>query len=94
MKANEILTRAANLVAGDRERTHGDKVENFRNTAALFSAYLGIDITPVQAAMLVALLKIARTKAGAHNLDDYVDLAGYAGVAGEIAERLEANNGD
>ena len=30
-------------------------------------------------------LKIARTKTGATNADDYIDAAGYIGIAGEIA---------
>ena len=34
----------------------------------------------------MVLLKIARTQAGSHNIDDYVDACGYAAIAGEIAE--------
>jgi len=33
----------------------------------------------------MALLKIARTKIGKVNPDDYVDACGYLGIAGEIA---------
>ena len=85
---------AAGLVSGDRAAQHGDKLENHRDIAALWNAYLGwrlpegATLTPQDVALMMALLKIARTKAGGHNADDYVDLAGYAGVAGEIAERL------
>ena len=35
------------------------------------------------------LLKIARTQAGSHNIDDYVDACGYAAIAGEIAQARE-----
>ena len=35
------------------------------------------------------LLKIARTQAGKFNLDDYIDAAGYAAIAGEIAQARE-----
>ena len=42
-------------------------------------------------ALMMALLKIARTKLGEHNKDDYVDLVGYGAIAGEIAE-LEDDN--
>jgi hypothetical protein len=34
-------------------------------------------------------MKIARRYSGSHNVDDYVDGAGYAACAGEIAERQE-----
>lgn len=90
---NEVCAKAANLVGGDRQKTHGDKVENHQNIASLWNAFLGYRIlennhlTPRDVALMMALLKIARTKSGSHNLDDYVDLAGYAGVAAEIAER-------
>lgn len=92
MKASEICATAAELVSGDRQTTHGDKKENHENIAKLWSAYLAIRREPgapldaQDAALMVALLKIARTQTGSHNIDDYVDLAGYAGVAGEIAE--------
>ncbi len=85
--ALSILQTAANLVSGNRHETHGDKHENHANIAALWSAYLDAPISPKQAAIMLALLKIARTKLGRENPDDYVDLAGYAACAGEIALR-------
>lgn len=89
--AQVICEKAAALVSGDRQQTHGDKVENHQNIADLWNGY-GVcignkPVTPKDVALLMALLKIARTRAGSFNLDDYVDLAGYAGVAGEIALR-------
>lgn len=94
---NEVCAKAANLVGGDRQKTHGDKVENHNNIARLWNAFLlnkknytvGIPLNAHDVAILMALLKIARTQSGSHNLDDYVDLAGYAGVAAEIAERSQ-----
>lgn len=89
--AGAVCDRASRLVGGDRAKQHGDKVDNHQNIAALWNAYLGWRLTgwlePKDVALMMALLKIARTKSGSHNLDDYVDLAGYAGVAAEIAER-------
>ena len=85
LKAVDICQEAASLVGGDRQRTHGDKTQNHLNIATLWTAYLGVPITAQQAAVMMVLLKVARTKLGALNRDDYVDMAGYAGVAGEIA---------
>jgi hypothetical protein len=92
--AAAILTGAAALVGGDRARTHGDKVENHRNIAILQDAFLKIrrapgPLGPLDAALMMVLLKIARTQTGAYNPDDYADMAGYAAVAGEIAARGE-----
>ena len=90
MKAADVCTKAAALVGGDRDNQHGDKVENHQNIARLWNAYLGprMDdhLSALDVALMMALLKIARTKSGAHNIDDYIDGAGYMGCAGEIAE--------
>lgn len=86
MKTFQILQTAEKLVSGDRDRTHGDKLINHNNIALLWSAYLEFKITPKDVAILMVLLKLARTKAGQHNIDDYVDACGYAAIAGELKE--------
>ena len=88
MNTYEILETSLNLVSGNRNDTHGDKLKNHQNIADLWSAYLGIEITPMQVATLMVLLKVARTKEGSHNIDDYIDACGYAAIAGDIAEQL------
>jgi len=102
-KAGEILETARQLVDGDRARTHGDKMENHACIAALWNAYMrlqlqrrGVDVPgaifgSLDVATMMLLLKVARTVSGGeHNLDNYVDAAGYAAVAGEIAEHWHA----
>lgn len=88
MKAEAICQQAASLVSGDRNLAHGEMSINHANIAALWNAYLGprAELTPHDVALLMALLKIARTKSGDVNFDDYVDGAGYMGVAGELAD--------
>ena len=92
MDCSEILNEACRLVSGDRAKTHGDKKTNHDNIGALWNAYLTrllkteIELTADQVAVMVALLKIARTLAGSHNLDDYVDGSAYIAIAGEIAD--------
>ena len=46
---------------------------------------MDINLLPEDVANMMALLKIARTQAGQHNPDDYVDACGYSAIAGEIA---------
>ena len=36
---------------------------------------------------LMAILKIARTQEGEHNVDDYIDGCGYIAIGGEIKEK-------
>lgn len=92
MNTKEILELATKLVGGERQRTHGDKHQNHWNIAQLWNAYLSIRIRsqgqqlcPRDIAILMVLLKVSRTVLGDHNPDNYVDMAGYAGIAGEIA---------
>ena len=94
--AAEFCTEAARLAAHDRNRQHGDLRDNHENIAAMWNGYLhdylkpGVLLTGLDVANLMEALKIARRKAGQHNSEDFTDGAGYAAVAGEIAERLEA----
>jgi hypothetical protein len=89
--AKQVCETAAGLVGGDRAKSHGDKTENHRNIATLWNAYLGWRLgegcllKPEDVALMMLLLKVARTKTGTFNEDDFVDMAGYAGCAAEIA---------
>tara|TARA_R100000458_G_C8062730_1_gene104950 strand:+ start:66 stop:335 length:270 start_codon:yes stop_codon:yes gene_type:complete len=84
MKSNQFLNQASVLVQGQREKDYGDKVENHNNIAKLWSAYLDIPITAHDVAILMSLLKIARTKLGAVSKDTYIDMSAYGAIAGEI----------
>lgn len=85
MKNSDILNIASQLVNNDRNDQHGDMTTNHINIAKLWSAYKGVEFTAHDVAIMMALLKIARTKIGKVNPDDYVDACGYLGIAGEIA---------
>ena len=85
MLAQEVCLKAAELLDGDRARDYGDPRELHGVVAALWSAYLGHAITAHDVALMMVLLKVGRTKAGRFNLDNYVDAAGYAGIAGGLA---------
>lgn len=80
----ECLETAEHMVNGDREHDYGTPEDNFKTIAGLWSAYLGKEISSLDVAMLMALMKIARIKAGTKP-DSFVDLAGYAACGAEIA---------
>ena len=86
--ATAIISHAGKLVSGDRAAQHGDKLVTHTNLAKLWSAFLEVPITAEQAAVMMVLVKVARTKTGILNRDDFVDMVGYAGIAGEIAGKL------
>lgn len=86
MNRLDTLKAAAECVCGSWEEDYGSPEDNFGVIAALWTAYTGTDVTPKDVAMMMALLKIARAKAGSKP-DTYVDLAGYAACGAEISAR-------
>ncbi len=83
MKRAEILEQAKVCVCGKRETDYGSPEDNFKTIADLWTAYTGHRYLPLDVAMMMALLKVARIKAGGTD-DSFVDLAGYAACGGEI----------
>lgn len=79
-----ILCDAYNCVCGQREEDYGTPESNFGRIADMWSAYKGVDISPVDVAAMMALVKIARIASGHAKSDNWVDLAGYAACGGEI----------
>lgn len=89
-----ILAEAERCVCTDREQEYGSPESNFGIIAALWEPYIrakcvgpdtGVCILPEDVAVLMALLKIGRIVSGQAKADNYIDLAGYAACAGEIA---------
>lgn len=88
MKRAEILDAAKACVCGEREQDYGTPEDSFGLIAQLWTVYKGTMFTAKDVAMMMALLKVARICNG-DKADSFVDLAGYAACAGEIATRLE-----
>jgi len=84
MNTGEFLKEAISLSGVDRQKDYGDKVENHSNIARLWSAYLETEIKTHDVAIMMTLLKIARTKLGAVSKDTYIDMSAYSAIAGEI----------
>lgn len=88
MTREEILGKAEECVCGQRVTDYGKPEDNFVRIARLWNAYLDTPLIDAKdVAIMMALLKIARIKSGNGSDDCYVDLAGYAACAGEIAEK-------
>lgn len=94
MTREEILKAAQTCVCGGREQDYGTPERNFENISVLWADYLQMAhpknasafacLDGKDVAMMMALLKIARIATG-NTTDSFVDLAGYAACAGEIA---------
>jgi len=81
-----VLDEASKLINEDRASDYGDPKVMHQLIGDFWSTYLGLEtkLTPDQVAMMMALMKIARSTSSP-KFDTYVDLAGYAALAGEMS---------
>lgn len=84
MRASEILQSATDTIR-QRGLTYGHPADNLQHTAMLISAYLQTPIHDYQVAGILVLVKLARTNESAQHIDNWIDLASYAALAGQLA---------
>ena len=91
MTKEEILKKAKDLISGDRNDTHGDAFQNHAEIAEFWNIFLDKKLQPMASitaedvALMMVLLKISRNTQGKkNNMDNFIDMCGYAAIAGEI----------
>jgi hypothetical protein len=88
---DDLLGEVGSIVNGPRAAVYGHPSDGFRRIAALWTAYLDgkTVVTPVDAALMQALVKVARLRQSPDHRDSWLDLAGYAGAGWEVAKESE-----
>ena len=76
LKRAEILRTAEKYVTQDRATEHGNMEDNFNTIAIYWSEHLDTEVTPIDVAAMMALLK---------------DACGYLACGGELAAEEEEN---
>ena len=92
MTRSDILAEAHECITRDRAETYGRAENSFGAIADLWNWWFikereageAVSFTPHDVAMMLALLKVARIRGNPVHRDNYVDLCGYAALAGEI----------
>ena len=79
-----ILKKASELITGDRDKEYGDAFTNFNDIAQGWSLILKKHVTREDVALCMAWVKMARLAKNPTHQDSWVDIAGYAGLGGEI----------
>jgi hypothetical protein len=85
MDRDQIIQMAGAIISGQRQSEYGGAHESFGKTAELWSTIIDFRIEPWQVPLMLAALKIARITYSPTNADHWIDLAGYAGLGGEVA---------
>jgi len=86
--SESVLLEAQRLVHGDRQAAYGHPWSDFSRTAKIWSAILGIEVTPEQVGLCMIGVKLSRqvNKPGRDNL---VDLSGYAETVQMVHDETE-----
>ena len=84
---SQILSRASDIINGNREDTYGTPQQNFACVAQIWSAILGIEISPAQVCLCMVGVKMARAATGKiDHEDNWVDMSGFAACGGEVSQ--------
>ena len=87
----EFLEQVQKIVCQDRNVTHGDAEDNFRVIAQLWNVYIhnskGEELNNKDVAIMMCLFKISRLMTNVNNMENWLDLAGYAACGGGIVKK-------
>lgn len=88
-----VLDTAKELITGPREQEYGTPQANFEAIAAMWNVMLAgklksvgdCPISAVDVALCMVAVKMARARVTPEKGDTYIDMAGYAALAAELA---------
>lgn len=72
-----LIEKAERIVNQDRNTRYGGPEESFTTIAKFWSVFLGVEVSPLQVAGCMILLKLARLKKTPTHEDSVVDGIGY-----------------
>ena len=79
----ELLTEAASLTSGDRQKDYGNPIDNMYHIAQIFNSITGHNIKTSEVPMFHIATKLARMQTSPTKRDHYIDVMAYAGIAYE-----------
>ncbi len=91
-RAAALLKEAASVIEQrGKQRDTPDGERSMARAVAAFNNLFdnGQGLTEQEGWLFMCCLKMARATAGQTNVDDYIDLAGYAALAAECADKGE-----
>ena len=86
IKRKDILERAGDLISSERAKIYGDAQLNHERIAQLWSIILDQKLTVEQVYQCMIAVKMSRLINSPKHLDSWIDIVGYAALAGEDNE--------
>ena len=80
----KCLGQAREVINGERLDDYGNPEDSFRIIADYWSTYTGVELNSADVAKMMVLFKVARMSGQADKIDNYIDAAGYIGIAGDM----------
>jgi len=85
-RRREFLELVGSAICQDRQNSYGHAEDNFATIARMFNEIRpDLSLTYLDVAIFMIVVKVARLRSSPEHLDNYIDLAGYAGCAYGIA---------
>lgn len=85
----KFLEVANEIIHGARNEEYGHPADDLARIAAMWSAFLGVDVNELQVAAMMILLKTGRLAHNPEHQDSWIDIAGYAGCVDRVQRRWD-----
>ena len=89
MKKTEDILNEVITTIQDRGRVYGHPYYNHKRIAQLWSAYPDFPITPHQAALCMALVKVSRLTESPDHYDSIKDFVAYGSIYRTVLEAVQ-----
>lgn len=88
-KQPENVLERANQIVKNRGENYGHPFDDFNKTALMWSAILGVKVTPDQVAKCMICVKLSRLSETPDHQDSIDDLAGYTWCLDEVTKKMK-----
>lgn len=86
MTDGSILTKAHELIHGDRRASYGHPSDDYGRTVAAFNALTGHNLTVEEGVLFMVCVKLSRQQ-HTHSPDNLIDAAGYIGCMDMVIQK-------
>ena len=86
MNARDLFKECATILE-ERGKQYGEAKDLYEVTAKMIGAQLGIEVTPWEACLVLANIKLGRIANGDTQKDTYLDVINYIALAWEVRQK-------